>query len=593
MKRIVVKKDGLYGAINELGKMVVEAKYEDMRNFSHGLAAVCKDDKWGYIDVDGSQIIDYLYYDAKDFSCHGIAAVKLSSQPRSWGLVRENGDLVDTEAKKGYYFIDSFNPEGYARVGISGGYQIISIDGSHVGTRAYKTLSYIREENIFIGDPIGKACLIDVEGRVIVEAEKDYDEIYYPRNGLCQVSKDGKYGYIDLEGRLVIPLKYEAAYEFSDSGLAYVVCENGLGGYINKEDEFIIPPIYESGSSFKFGLAAVAKDGEYIFIYENGNKAINHTFKYAGGFAECGLAKTELFQGGQGLVRPDSSIALTLKKECELAEFIGTSRVTKFKARGKEALINSQGKIITGLNYDEIIISADSNLNAFLRNGLWGYLDDEGNEVIDNIYKVASEFTEYNSALVGAYNPIENKIVDLYINDKDKIIDHSLMDLFNKSFRDKYSKVYRFKDGLALAVKKEKTKILNSYGQEIITKDFQLRVGNNSLLVEEIEGPEEEFEEYVEDHRSDNFQGYYDENNFAIDIVYEIVINLKGNCTREKTKKFIEENFHKDDIVEVEESMARVLWEMPAWASGGDIDKLMYYILDANKLGKYYYYRVN
>src|SRR5699024_8931628 len=133
-----------------------------------------------------------------------------------------------------------------------------------------------------------KLCFIDSEGTILIEPEVDVDAIYYPSHGLCQVEKNGKYGYIDMSGELVIPIKYKEADPFSENGLAFVVGENGLGGYINADDEYVINPIYESGSIFKFGFAAVSKNGEYIYIYKNGNKAINNTFKYASGFSDCG-----------------------------------------------------------------------------------------------------------------------------------------------------------------------------------------------------------------------------------------------------------------------------------------------------------------
>ena len=78
MIRIIVKKDNLYGVVNELGETVIEPSFKSMRRFSNGFAAVCKDDKWGYIDYDGNQIIDFLYKGAKDFSKHGLTSVKLN-----------------------------------------------------------------------------------------------------------------------------------------------------------------------------------------------------------------------------------------------------------------------------------------------------------------------------------------------------------------------------------------------------------------------------------------------------------------------------------------------------------------------------------
>ena len=313
----------------------------------------------------------------------------------------------------------------------------------------------------------GKLCIINTEGKIVVEPEEDVDIIYYPSNGLCQVGKDGKYGYIDMNGKLVIPFKYKEISPFSENGLAFVVCENGLGGYIDKDDNFVIHPIYDSGSTFKFGFAAVSKSGAYTFIRENGKKAVDHTFKYASGFAECGLAKVQEYDGRQGLMDTTSKPILMLKNGCELAEFKEDSRITKFRNNEREALINSEGEFITGLKYDRVIISPHFHLNPFLRNGLWGYIDDEGNEVIANIYEKVSEFTEHSIASVKSYHPLaKNKIVNLYINDRDEIVDHKLIELIKQLLSHRFFKVSRFKKGLALALKKEEIRDISEKRHE-------------------------------------------------------------------------------------------------------------------------------
>lgn len=584
MNRIIIKKNHLYGVINQSGEIIIEPFYEEMNKFSNGMAAVYKNKKWGYIDEEGYEIIDFLYHGAKDFSIHGLAAVKVSEKSGSWVLVKTNGQLLDKNNNNDYYFIDEFNPEGYTKVEIAGGYQIIDIEGNPINDEVYKSLKYVPKQNIFIADISGKGCFINTKREILIEVKEAYDKVYYSSNGLCPVSKDGKYGYINEKGELVISLKYKEAYEFSDNGLAFVVCENGLGGYINKKDEFVIDPTFESGSTFKFNFAAVSKENEYIFIYANGNKAIDHTFKYAGGFANCGLAKTELFDGRQGLVRPDSSIAITLYKECELSEFVGNSEVTKFRVNGKEALINSDGEIITGLNYDDIIISSNSKLNPFLRNGLWGYMNDEGDEVTANIYEFASEITEDNAVLIAAYNPIDDKVEKLYMNNQNQ----STV-LSNRSFKNNYSKIFEFKDGVAFAIKKDKKIILNAYGQEIINEDFDLSVKNNNLI---IDTKEKEPEEVIETYE------FKDEIEVEVeDTIYEITIRFKEKMTKEKISKRIKEIFHSDDILkytilDTKKSIVKVLWEMPIWADIADMNVSMYYLLDDGRLGEYDYKRV-
>jgi len=72
-----------------------------------------------------------------------------------------------------------------------------------------------------------------------------------------------------------------------------------------------------------------------------------------------------------------------------------------------------------------------------LKNGLWDFIDDKGNEVIPNIYTEVSEFTEdltkEKVAFVKAFHPLaENNIRELYINEKDEIIDARLIETKKK-----------------------------------------------------------------------------------------------------------------------------------------------------------------
>lgn len=423
----------------------------------------------------------------------------------------------------------------------------------------------------------GKLCLIDREGTILIEPEVDVDTIYFPSHGLCQVEKNGKFGYINMSGELVIPIKYKKADPFSENGLAFVVGETGLGGYINADDEYVIDPIYESGSTFKFGFAAVSKNGEYIYIYKNGNKAINNSFKYASGFSDCGLAKTEEFDGRQGLMDTTSRVVLTLKKGCELEEFLEGTRITKFRTNGREALINAAGEIITGF-YDQIIISPNSRLHPFLRNGLWGYIDNRGVEAIPNIYKEASEFEEYKDykvASVKSYHPLaENNLVNLYINEKDEIIDNSLIEASKQHLYDKFSKVYRFQKALALAVKKEEGETEKSSSEGV--KNMSEKHYHDELAENQHD------EEYDED---------YDK--FDKGRLYEVRIYFK-NMEKKNIYEFLSDELGAGTIVlEIKANYARILWPIDFWEDPADIENAMFYVLDDYRLGKYNYSQID
>ena len=73
--------EGKSGFRNAAGAVIIPAQYEQVGNFSSGLAAVKLNNKWGYVDKTGNEIIPFKYYYVQDFS-EGLAAVELNDK---WG----------------------------------------------------------------------------------------------------------------------------------------------------------------------------------------------------------------------------------------------------------------------------------------------------------------------------------------------------------------------------------------------------------------------------------------------------------------------------------------------------------------------------
>lgn len=65
------------GYIDTTGTVVVPLLYQQLGDFSEGLATAQKEGKWGYISLDGSVVIDFIYEEVSDFS-QGKAVVKLN-----------------------------------------------------------------------------------------------------------------------------------------------------------------------------------------------------------------------------------------------------------------------------------------------------------------------------------------------------------------------------------------------------------------------------------------------------------------------------------------------------------------------------------
>lgn len=81
---------GDFGFIDSTGRNIIPTRFENVRLFHEGRAAIRKDGFWGFIDKNGNQISKPVYYEVQDFS-EGLAAVDYKGK---WGYIDITGRVV-------------------------------------------------------------------------------------------------------------------------------------------------------------------------------------------------------------------------------------------------------------------------------------------------------------------------------------------------------------------------------------------------------------------------------------------------------------------------------------------------------------------
>lgn len=81
---------GHYGFIAASGELAIPADFERAHGFSEGLAAVRVKGKWGYILTTGAFAVHPVFDDARSFR-QEIGAVKLGGK---WGFISKTGDFL-------------------------------------------------------------------------------------------------------------------------------------------------------------------------------------------------------------------------------------------------------------------------------------------------------------------------------------------------------------------------------------------------------------------------------------------------------------------------------------------------------------------
>lgn len=335
-----VRADKLWGFVDEYGKIVVEPQFEREGNFSGGLAWVVKDGKTGFIDKKGALVIDCQFEGAYPFG-----------RDRETTKVKYNGNwgLID---RKGEFVLDPI----------------------------YDDLNYFGEKGLAVASIGGKYGFINESGEFVVEPK--YDQVYsFDEDGFSQVILDGKWGLVNEKGEVVIEPKYERMGMFVE-GLAGVKVGDKWG-FINTNGDVVIEPIYDSASYFDGrGLNLVRLDGEKFYINKKGER-VDDTAAYAA---------ARLAEGEFGIASVNGKYGIVNSKAEYVVEPIYDQVITHGEyaecriGNHQCAVYKMNGELVFDLPYNEIIVFPEHKLIAVRDNNKWGFVDFEGNLVVDVQY---------------------------------------------------------------------------------------------------------------------------------------------------------------------------------------------------------------
>lgn len=286
-----VQISGKWGYVNKYGEYIVKPKYKETTKFSEGMAAVRIGESWGFIDVYGDVMISFQYIEVRDFK-EGVAAV---NKDGFWGGVNKSGETVIPFK---YDNVHSYS-EGLAvtELGeyVKDGGQIYKVGVSysyvnHSGGEAIKM--YEREVLNFSEGfaPVkedGQWGFIDRAKKVGGVAVK-YDSVQQFSEGLAAVMKKGAWGFIDKKGQAIIGVEYEDVGSFSE-GLASAR-DGGKWGVINSSNDNVVDFKYDTTAVFSDDLALVKANNKFGFINKEGEEVIAMEFGEARTFASGAAA---------------------------------------------------------------------------------------------------------------------------------------------------------------------------------------------------------------------------------------------------------------------------------------------------------------
>lgn len=243
----------------------------------------------------------------------------------------------------------------------------------------------------------GKKGFKDLYNKIIIPTI--YQEAEDFSEGLASVKLNDKWGFIDKNGNNIIPYQYESVQHFKD-GTAYV-CKKSKWGKINKLGEIIIPFIYDYPYDFKEGLAIYKKGDKVGFIDKKNNIIIppiyTNAHEFHNGLAFVGNESYSSIGDYQWIDKNNNIVIFLERKKgyttVSCLEFKEVPILASYNLNNQiYNFYNFSGKIINTNQFDKMGCRFFEGLTWFYKNGLYGYLDKNGNELIPAEYIEANYF---------------------------------------------------------------------------------------------------------------------------------------------------------------------------------------------------------
>ena len=408
----------LWGYINARGEWVIEPQYDHALDFYDGDYAIAEMERgYGIIDRQGKWVVDPYY--SFDF-------------PSFWGKDGFAGNLV-------LLYEDEEQPDGgydWVRIGffdIESGYfsgmrddwyiyprytesDLIPVD-IHDAENDRDLLGYVNRRNGELAVPYrydpGTDPTLFHDG---VAHVYDYDETD------VDMEEDPIGHLIDEQGNTV-PLEEGLQIRYgTDASCGRILVQDtatGLYGYVDTRGKLVIPAVYPECGEFRMNRAWVRfNDTENGMIDIDGNEIIrSDRIEYILiADAACGYAEIWFVDETEGWISMDGRIT---DKVSTWAMPVQENRFWEEAGEGFWYLTDEEGNVLSK-NYkldkwDENYYFSDGLACVQGENGLWGYVNEDGQEVIPCRWERVNPFYEGI-----AWVSIDNKMA--YIDREGKVV---------------------------------------------------------------------------------------------------------------------------------------------------------------------------
>lgn len=409
-------KDGKYGIIDFSGKRVTKAIYEeiDTLQFKEGELLVKKDGKYGIINIKGATLVktnyekietDKFYEEGNGYRKAGYIVSKTTNEGYRYGYVNLRGkEIIEIKYNDLYRITEIDSEDIYIICAENGKYGLIKNDKKIIENE-YQSLTYTESNNTIIALKGKKYGVLSIDGKVIVPFE--YKQIDITGEYIYATTNDGNIKIFDSNGQetnisedlaiVNIPnTEYKLYIETIDGKTTYNIYKNEKK--ITKNEYSYIQYLYDN-----YFIAADA-NGKLGIIDDNEKNKIGFNYN-----SVQKIENTNMIQVLNNNTNITEIYSKEMKEICELKNATIENKKEYIKLYNDEEIkyITKDGKEVKNTD-----IFTNNKIFAKKLGNRWGFVDINGNKVVDYKYEKATEVNEYGFAGImqnGKWGVINNE----------------------------------------------------------------------------------------------------------------------------------------------------------------------------------------
>lgn len=410
---LIYRKDGKLGLLSLEGKEITKPIYDEISSiyYKEGTFLVKQNEKAGVINLKGKVIIkpeyetitsDNYYNEKTKNKTTGFIVCKKTENGYRYGYVNYRGNVIlKTEYTELERVIEIANEKDLYFIAFKDGQAGLLKGKKTILNHEYEDIQYSSLNDVFVVQRNSKQGVVSKEGNTIVNTE--YDSILF--GGMYIDAKKGDKMYLfDLNGASIENKNIISKTQTGNPNYFITIDEDDIYSIQDANGKVLVDNDYSYIEYLSGNYFIVARDNKNGIIDISGKSAVD--IAYTSIFR---LNDTNLIQAEMVDTNTIDLYSMEMHKIVSMKNATVTTKDNYIMLASEEDFAYYD---FSGNKLNPKDVFPNNKLFAKKINGKWGFVDKDGNIVIENKYDMVTDFNEYGYAgikLDGKWGVIEQE----------------------------------------------------------------------------------------------------------------------------------------------------------------------------------------